>query len=115
MRLHRDYDPDRPTANESDYFGNCSVCGSFIDIRDLGQVLTHIHDAEIEIGLGRSGLRFAFRSSRSPRQMPIACAISIHATAITTNNAARPMSGVAGSGRVMMRWDGKGSEKPARR
>jgi hypothetical protein len=92
---------------------------SFIDIRDLGQVLAHIHDAEIEIGLGRSGLRFASRSSRSPRQMPIACAISIHATAITTNNAAiskaRPMSGVAGSGRVMMRWDRKGSEKPARR
>jgi hypothetical protein len=55
--------------------------------------------------LERSGLRFASRPSRSPRQMPIRCAITIHATAITANNVAtiskaRPMHfapGVAAS------------------
>jgi hypothetical protein len=48
--------------------------------------------------------------------MPIPCAITIHATAITANVAtiskARPMNfapGVGASGRAMMRWDGKGS------
>jgi hypothetical protein len=66
--------------------------------------------------LERSGLRFA---SRSPRQMPIRRAITIHATAITANNVAtiskaRPMHfapGVAASDRTMMRWDGKGSKE----
>jgi hypothetical protein len=52
MRRYRGYDPDGTTANEADYFGNCSVCGAFIDIRDLGQVLAHVHGAEIEIGEG---------------------------------------------------------------
>ena len=69
--------------------------------------------------LERSGLRFASRPSRSPRQMPIRCAITIHATAITANNVAtiskaRPMHfapGVGASDRAMMRWDGKGSKE----
>jgi hypothetical protein len=69
--------------------------------------------------LERSGLRFASRPSRSPRQMPIRCAITIHATATTANNVAtiskaRPMHfapGVAASDRAMMRWDGKGSKE----
>jgi hypothetical protein len=66
-----------------------------------------------------SGLRFASRPSRSPRQMPIRCAITIHATAITANSVAtiskaRPMHfapGVGASDRAMMRWDGKGSKE----
>jgi len=28
------------------------VCGALIDMRDLGQILAHVHDAEIEIGEG---------------------------------------------------------------
>jgi hypothetical protein len=66
-----------------------------------------------------SGLRFASRPSRSPRQMPIRCAITIHAQAITANNVAtiskaRPMHfapGVSASDRAMMRSDGKGSKE----
>jgi hypothetical protein len=47
--------------------------------------------------LERSGLRFASRPSRSPRQMPIPRAITIDATAITANKVAtiskaRPMN-----------------------
>jgi hypothetical protein len=69
--------------------------------------------------LERSGLRFGSRPSRSPRQMPIRCAITIHATAITANNVAtiskaRPMHfapGVGASDRAMMRWDGKVQKK----
>jgi hypothetical protein len=69
--------------------------------------------------LERFGLRFASRPSRSPRQTPIRCAITIHAAAITANNVAtiskaRPMHfapGVGASDRAMMRWDGKGSKE----
>jgi hypothetical protein len=51
--------------------------------------------------------------------MPIRCALTIHATAITANNVAtiskvRPMHfapGVGASDRAMMRWDGKGSKE----
>jgi hypothetical protein len=28
------------------------LCGTYIDMRDLGQVLAHVHDAEIEISEG---------------------------------------------------------------
>jgi len=30
----------------------CPVCGALIDMRDLAQLLAHVHDAEIEIGEG---------------------------------------------------------------
>jgi hypothetical protein len=33
-------DPDRP---EIDHFSNCPVCGELIDMRDLVQVIAHIH------------------------------------------------------------------------
>jgi hypothetical protein len=33
-------DPDRP---EIEHFGNCPVCGALVDMRDLGQVMTHMH------------------------------------------------------------------------
>jgi hypothetical protein len=39
-------------GREIDHFGNCPVCGALIDMRDLGQILLHLHDAEIEIGEG---------------------------------------------------------------
>jgi hypothetical protein len=45
-------DPDGVAESEADYFGNCLVCGAFIDTRDLAQMLAHLHDQEIEIGEG---------------------------------------------------------------
>jgi len=33
-------------------FGNCPICEALLDMRDLTQVLVHVHDAEMEIGEG---------------------------------------------------------------
>jgi hypothetical protein len=41
-------DADGVARTESGHFGNCPVCGACVDMRDLGQVLAHVHDAEIE-------------------------------------------------------------------
>ena len=46
------FDPDGVAETEADHFGNCPVCGAYLDMRDLDQVLAHVHDAEIEIGEG---------------------------------------------------------------
>jgi hypothetical protein len=35
---------------EADHFGNCR--GPYLDVRDLAQMLAHVHDAEIEISEG---------------------------------------------------------------
>jgi hypothetical protein len=42
-------DADGVARTESDHLRNCPVCGACVDMRDLGQVLAHIHDAEIGI------------------------------------------------------------------
>jgi hypothetical protein len=49
---HNGIDVDGVAQTEVDHFGNCPVCGALIDMRDLGQVLAHVHDAEIEISEG---------------------------------------------------------------
>jgi hypothetical protein len=46
---YRGVDADGVAKTEADHFGNCPVCGAFVDMRDLGQVLAHVHDAEFEI------------------------------------------------------------------
>jgi hypothetical protein len=46
------YDPDGIAETESDHFGNCPICGAYLDMRDLAQMLAHVHDAEIEISEG---------------------------------------------------------------
>jgi len=46
------HDPDGVAKTEIDRFGNCSFCGALVDMRDMGQILAHIHEAEIEIGEG---------------------------------------------------------------
>jgi hypothetical protein len=51
-RNYRGIDPDFTAETEADHFGNCPVRGAYIDMRDLAQVLAHVHDAEIEIGDG---------------------------------------------------------------
>ena len=45
-------DADGIATTEADHFGNCPVCGALVDMRDLGQVLAHIHGAVIEIEEG---------------------------------------------------------------
>jgi hypothetical protein len=48
MMKCRDIGPDGVAETEADHFGNCP----YIDMRDLEQVLAHVHDGEIEIGEG---------------------------------------------------------------
>jgi hypothetical protein len=55
-------DPDGVAETEADYFGNCPICGALIDMRDLGQLLVHVQDAEIEICEGPEPL---------PREGPV--------------------------------------------
>ena len=45
-------DVDGIAETEADHFGNCPVCGAYLDMRDLAQILAHVHNAEIEIGEG---------------------------------------------------------------
>jgi len=45
-------DPDGVANTEADHFGNCPVCGAYIDMRDLAQMVAHVQDAEIEISEG---------------------------------------------------------------
>ena len=49
---YRGIDPDGVAETEADHFGNCPICGALLDMRDLTQVLAHVHDAGIEIGEG---------------------------------------------------------------
>jgi len=43
---------DGIAQTELDHFGNCPVRGALVDMRDLAQVLAHVHDVEIEISEG---------------------------------------------------------------
>src|SRR6267378_4528457 len=45
-------DADGVAKTEADHFGNCPVGGALVDMRDLAQILAHVHDAEIEISEG---------------------------------------------------------------
>jgi hypothetical protein len=45
-------DADGFVETEADHFGNCPVCGAYLDMRDLAQMLAHVHDTEIEISEG---------------------------------------------------------------
>ncbi len=45
-------DPHGIAETEADHFMKCPACGQWFDMRDLGQLLAHVHDAEIEIGAG---------------------------------------------------------------
>jgi uncharacterized C2H2 Zn-finger protein len=48
-RNYRGFDPDGVTETEADHFMRCPGCGEWFDMRDLDQLLAHVHDAEIEI------------------------------------------------------------------
>ena len=45
-------DPDAIAQTEADHLGNRPVCAALVDMRNLGQVLAHVHDREIETGQG---------------------------------------------------------------
>jgi hypothetical protein len=45
-------DPDSVAESEADHFMKCPAYGQRFDMRDLTQVLAHVHDAEIEISEG---------------------------------------------------------------
>ncbi|MDB5608106.1 MAG: hypothetical protein JWP25_5006 [Bradyrhizobium sp.] len=40
---------DGIVQSELDHFSNCPVRGALVDMRDLGQILAHVHAQEIEI------------------------------------------------------------------
>jgi hypothetical protein len=42
-------DVDGIAKTEGEHFGNRPVCGALLDMRDLAQVLAHVHEQEIEI------------------------------------------------------------------
>jgi hypothetical protein len=46
---YRGFDPDGMAETEADHFMKCPGCGEWFDMRDLDQLLAHVHDAEIEI------------------------------------------------------------------
>ena len=46
---YRRVDPDGATETEADHFMKFPGCGEWFDMRDLDQLLAHVHDAEIEI------------------------------------------------------------------
>jgi hypothetical protein len=66
---NRGIDADGIGETEADYFGNCPVCGALIDMRDLGQILAHMHDAEIEVGEGNEPPSLPARRIRGRRDI----------------------------------------------
>jgi hypothetical protein len=47
-----DIDADGVAETEADHYRKRLGCGEWFDMRDLGQVLAHVHDGEIEIEVG---------------------------------------------------------------
>jgi hypothetical protein len=45
-------DPDGIAQTEADHFMKCPGCDEWFDMRDLGQIIQHVHDLEIEISEG---------------------------------------------------------------
>jgi hypothetical protein len=43
-------DADGEARSELEHFGNCPHCGALVDMRDLRQVIEHVHDCWDEIG-----------------------------------------------------------------
>jgi hypothetical protein len=63
---HIGIDADGIAETKANHFGNCPVCGAYLDMRDLTQMLAHVHDAEIDF---RNGDRFS-ASVRTRRHTP---------------------------------------------
>jgi hypothetical protein len=39
-------DSESPERPEIEHFGKCDVCGALVDMRDLAQVMAHMHGRE---------------------------------------------------------------------
>jgi hypothetical protein len=49
--MFREGKPEGPAPeSERDHFIRCTICGKMLDMRDLGDVLDHLHGQEIEEG-----------------------------------------------------------------
>jgi hypothetical protein len=46
---HNGRDADGEARAELEHFGNCPHCGALVDMRDLKQVIEHVHDRWDEI------------------------------------------------------------------
>ncbi|SHG50290.1 hypothetical protein [Bradyrhizobium erythrophlei] len=53
IRRYTGVDADGIAESDADHSMRCPGCGEWFDMRDLSQVLAHIHDAEVEIGMGQ--------------------------------------------------------------
>ena len=42
-------DVDGGAENEADHFMKCPACSQWFDMRDLAQVVEHVHDDEIDV------------------------------------------------------------------
>ena len=45
----RGLDADGVAQTEAEHYAKCPGCGQWLDMRDLGQVFEHIHDAGGEV------------------------------------------------------------------
>jgi hypothetical protein len=43
------YDPDGIAQTEADHLMKCPGCGGWFDMRDLGEVVEHVHDQDVVI------------------------------------------------------------------
>jgi hypothetical protein len=55
-------DGDGVAQIEADHSGKCPVCSQFFNMRDLAQIVEHMHDSEIEVLAG---------PVRPPREGPV--------------------------------------------
>ena len=42
-------DADGVAETDADHFMKCPGCGQWFDMRDLGEVIEHVHDQDVEI------------------------------------------------------------------
>lgn len=96
---NRGIDPDGVAETEADYFGNCPICGALLDMRDLTQVLAHVHDAEIEIGESpepRGTVRFYDKvgvsqsDARRPVALPAVRSAELRPSALVADRPSHP-------------------------
>jgi hypothetical protein len=59
----------RHRRNRGDHFGNCPVCGTYLDMRGIDQVLVHVHDAEIETSEGSETPLITGDTQQAQREM----------------------------------------------
>ena len=64
-------DAEDAPPEELDHFGNCPVCGALVDMRDLVQVLEHVHGQVIDIGVGDEPPKFYSDGCKVEKNLPL--------------------------------------------